>query len=270
MYTIDVDLKDLQDIYADIQPDLSILQQGIISATQYVRDVWVAAVNGTVLPGMSGPVNDDAYAKSLATGESMKFPAFLHGVVMPINYDEGVDRIENGFGAFDMKTGLLNGPKSRPTADGKGRYNIVPFRHFTPQSNSAISVKMRMPDEVYNSAKRLKRSVPDANGRMQWGQSLDWDAPPATSWAGYTHQSSIYDGMYRVGGEKHTQYLTFRRVSTRRTIQTKNGTKMVGSAPNSWMHPGVKANPLIEAVYNYCMPEVEKNLFELAEKAFGG
>jgi hypothetical protein len=269
MFKIDVDLKGLSELYAEMQPDLSILQQGIVSATQYIRDVWSSAVQGSVLPGMSSAVNDDVYAKSLATGESMKFPSFLYGVVMPVGYDDGADRIEDGYSSFDMKSGLLNGPKSRPTADGQGRFNTVPFRHFTPNTSSAISVSMRMPDAVYSSAKQLSRSAPDENGQMNWGGTLDWNAQPATSWNGYTHQSSIYQGMYRVGADKHTQYLTFRRVSTQRTVKTRNGTKTIGSAPNSWIHPGVAPNPVIQAVYDYCMPIVEKNLYDLAEKAFG-
>lgn len=269
MFTIEVDLSKWNEIYSELEPDLSILQQGVVAAAEYVRDVWVSAVQGSVLPGMTSAVQDDAYAKSLSTGEAMKFPAFLYGVVMPVNYDDGAERIETGYGPYDMKPGLLNGPKSRPTADGRGRFNTVPFRHFTPKSNSGISVKMKMPDKVYNSAKQLKRSTPDEQGVMKWGESLDWGAAPNASFTGYEHQGSIYQGMYRIGDPRQTQYLTFRRVSTPRLVKTRNGYKQVGSAPNSWIHPGLSPNPVVEAVYNYCMPLIEKNLMELAEKAFG-
>jgi len=264
VFNIEVDLNDLMNIRDELTPVLSALQQGVVNAAQFVRDVWVASVQGTMLPGMARAVNDDQYAKSLTTGEAMKFPAFLYGVVSPYNYSDGADRIEEGYGPFDMKPGLLNGPKSRQTADGQGRFNVVPFRHYTPSSNSAISIKMRMPTDIYSQAKRLNRSVPNPGGGVNWGQSLVEDSAPATSWTDYTHQSSIYNGMYRVGAEKQTQYLTFRRVSTPRMV---NG-KLKGSAPNSWIHPGLSPNPLIEAVYNYCMPQVEKNLLEIAQQAF--
>ncbi|KIL42068.1 hypothetical protein SD70_02475 [Gordoniibacillus kamchatkensis] len=269
MFTIDVDFSKWNEIYDELEPDLPILQQGIVAAAEYVRDVWVSAVQGTVLPGMTRPVNDVAYAKSLSTGESMKFPEFFYGVVMPVNYDDGAELIETGYGPYDMKPGLLNGPKSRPTADGRGRFNTVPFRHFTPQANSGISVKMRMPDEIYASAKQLKRSMPDENGVMKWADSLESGMMPNTSFTGYQHQSSIYQGMYRIGDVRQTQYLTFRRVSTPRMKPTRNGYKQIGSAPNSWIHPGLSPNPVVEAVYNYCMPLIEKNLMDLAEKAFG-
>jgi hypothetical protein len=271
MFKIEVDLSQFNEIYDELEPNLGMLQQGIVNATQYIRDVWVSAVQGSVLPGMVRSVTDDVYARSLSTGESMKFPEFLYGIVMPVNHDDIVDRIEDGYGAFDMKPGLLNGPKSRPTADGKGRFNTVPMRHLTPQKSGAggISVQMRMPNEVYAAAKKLGRSSQGGQGNMDWGDSLNWDQLPASSWNGYTHQSNIYQGMYRVGSDKHTQYLTFRRVSSQRTVKTRNGTKTIGSAANSWIHLGVSPNPVIEAVYNFCMPEVERNLLEIAEKAFG-
>ncbi|UOF90784.1 hypothetical protein LSG31_00430 [Fodinisporobacter ferrooxydans] len=274
MFNLEIDLNQFSDVINEL-PDLSVaksvLDQGVKNATQYVRDVWVAAVQGTRLPGMTYTVFDDSYAKSLRTGESMKFPAPLYGVVTT-DYD-GADRIETGYGPYDMKTGLLNGPKSRPLKSGNGRYNTVPFRHYTPtdsnSGSSVISIKMRMPDNVFAQAKNLKRSVFDSNGKMKWGESLDWNAKPAYSWTGYQHQSNIYDGMYRVGAARHSQYLTFRRVSTPRIKILPNGREVrVGSAEDSWIHPGVKANPLIESVFNYCMPEVEKNLMELAEKVF--
>jgi hypothetical protein len=255
MFTISVDLSALEGIRAELEPDFGMLQLGIVEATRFVRDTWVSAVTGNKLPGMVRAVNDDKYARALTTGEAMQFPQLFHGIVMPVGADDIVERIENGFPSFDMKPGLLNGPKSRPSKDG-GRFNTVPFRHYTPKANSSISVKMRMPNEVYNAARKLAPSRPGENGRIQWGESLQWNSPPATSQTGYPHQTSIYQGMYRVGAEKHTQYLTFRRVSTK-------------SAPNSWIHPGVSANPVIQAVYNYCMPQVEEYLYKVAEKAFG-
>ncbi len=269
MYKIDIDLKGLSELYSDMHPDMGMLEQGIVSATQYLRDVWTSAVQGSILPGMTMAVNDDVYAKSLATGESMKFPSFLYGVVMPVGYDDGADRIEDGFSSFDMKPGLLNGPNSRVTKDGQGRYNVVPFRHFTPNASSSISVKMKMPDNVYGAAKQLDRNVPDVDGMIKWGGALEWNAQPVTSWNGYVNQASYYDGMFRIGSQKQTQYLTFRRVSSERTIKTKNGFKQVGSDPNSWIHPGVAPNHVVQAVYDYCMPIIEKNLFDIAEKAFG-
>jgi hypothetical protein len=249
--------------------DPSVLQQGLVDAAVFVRDVWRSAVSGSVLPGMHRAVNDDKYAAALNTGDSIRLPAAFQAIVLPVGYADGVNRVEEGYPAYDMKPGLLNGPKSRPLKDGSGRYNTVPFRHYTPASpgggSTAISIKMRMPDEVYRQAKNLGRSLPGASGKIDWNQSLSWDAAPATNFMGYTHTASIYQGMYRVGDPGHTQYLTFRRVSTPRTV---NG-KQRGSDPRAWWHPGAPGNPVAQAVYDYCMPQVEQNLIALAEKMAG-
>jgi hypothetical protein len=274
MYTIDVDLNALASLREDIMPDFGMLQQGVIDATQFVRDTWISAVTGTVLPGMRKAINDDKYASALSTGESLSFPEPFYGLVMPVGVDDLVKKYEEGTNPYDMKPGLLNGPKSKPTKDGQGRYNTVPFRHYTPKSNSPISVGLQMPNAVYNQAKNLPRSTQMPNGKMKWGLSLDWDKEQRTSFTGYQHKNDIYHNMYRIGYEKHTQYVTFRRVSTPRTKVITRGpnkgqTIRLGSDPKSWWNPGTGANPLIEAVYNYCMPQVEEALLKIAEKAFG-
>jgi hypothetical protein len=269
MFDIRVDLSQLASIHDEIVPDFGRLQQAIINATQFVRDVWVSAVQGTKLPGMTRAVHDDAYAKSLQTGESMSFPAPLYGLVMSVGYEEGVDRIEQGYGAFDMKPGLLKGPRSKVGADGR-RYNTVPFRHYTPSSNSPISVGLQMPNEVYAQAKKLTKTTLNPDGSVNWGQALDWDQQQRVSWTGYQHKNDIYHNMYRVGYQNHTQYVTFRRVSEPGFKTLPNGKMIrVGSDPKSWWHPGLSPNPVIEAVYNYCMPQVEAMLLKEAEKAFG-
>lgn len=274
MFNIEVDLSAITDLRNDIIPDFALLQKGVIEAARFVRDTWVAAVTGTVLPGMSRAVNDDTYANSLSTGESMSFPAPFYGIVMPIGADEAVSKIEDGVDPYDMKQGLLNGPKSKPLKDGSGRYNTVPFRHYTPKANSPISVGMKMPDAVYKEAKFLPKTTQNQDGSINWGMALDWDKEQRTSFTGYQHVNDIYHNMYRVGYDKHTQYVTFRRVSTPRTKTFQRGprkgeTIRLGSAPNSWWNPGSSGNPIVEAVYNYCMPQVEEALMKIADKAFG-
>jgi hypothetical protein len=259
MFNITVDLNALASIKQDVTPDFGMLQQAVIDATRFVRDTWISAVTGTKLPGMIRSVNDDVYAKSLQTGEAMSFPAPLYGIVMSTN-DEIVKRIEDGYGAFDMKHapnggGLLNGPKTK--YDKKGNpYNTIPFRHYTPKSNSPISIGMKMPTDVYAQAKKLTKTTQNADGSINWGQSLDWDKEQRTSWTGYQHVNDINHNMYRVGYQNHTQYVTFRRVSEK-------------SDPKSWWHPGLSGNPVIQSVYDFCMPQVEEMLNKVAEKAFG-
>lgn len=259
MFEINVNLAELDEVRRGIQPDLSILYHGLAEAAEFVRQTWVSAVTGNRLPSMTKAVNDDKYAASLVSGRSINFPAPFYAVVLPYGYAAEAGRIEDGREAYDMKEYLLNGPKAKQSKDG-GRYNTIPFRHYTPSKpgagSSAVSVRMRMPRDIYKQAKQLSRSLPNPKtGKVDWGQSLNTDKPPATSWTGYQHQSSIYQGMYRVGDAKNTQYLTFRRVSDK-------------SNPASWWHPGTPPNPVIQAVYDYCMPIVEDKLMEVAQLAF--
>jgi len=267
MYEIDVDLSQLGDALNDVRINGELLQRGLENAAIYVRDVWRSAVQGNVLPGMSKSLTDDEYAKALSTGDSLNFPSQFKAIVSPVGYAKEVLEIEGGKEAWDMKPDLLSGPKARTTKDGSGKYNTIPFRHYTPTSPSsgasAISIKMSMPDEVYKQAKQLTRSVSHGTGGIKWEAPLTWDAPSETSFKGYTHQSSVYHGMYKTGNPGHTNYVTFRRVSTPRVV---NG-KQVGSDPLSWWHPSIEPNPIIQAVYSFCIPKVTENLLKLVERA---
>lgn len=273
MFEINVDLSGLSGVMDDVRINGEVLQKGLMNAAVYVRDVWRSAVLGNTLPGMSRAVQDEKYASALATGDAIKLPSLFSAIVAPVGYADGVQEIEDGYGPFDMKTekhggmgGLLTGPKARPTADGLGKYNIIPFRHYTPQpasaGASAIAIKMRMPDEVYKEAKKLPLSTPKQGGGVNWNTSLNWPEPIQTSFTGYTHTTSIYDNMYRIGNPGHVRYMTFRTVSTPR-MDSKGHKK--GSDPLSWWNPGAPPNHVIEAVYNFCMPKVTENLIKLIE-----
>ncbi len=270
MLQINVDVSDLMSVKGDMQSAVIAIQQGMTDAGTFIRDTWVQAVSGNKLEGMTKVVNDDAYAKSIKVLRESMSGDSLSIIVGPFNYERAQD-IEQGLPAYDMKPFLLNGPKSRPTKDGKGRYNIVPFRHDVPRSGdggfSAIGLRMQMPKDIYKQAKQLVKSVPNATtGKIDWGQSLHIEEMGSINKMSlYQHKANQYEGMYRVGYEKHSQYLTFRTVSTPRT--DKNG-KRKGSAPNSWIHPATPANPIVRAVYNYCMPRIETNLDELLRELF--
>lgn len=271
-----IDLSSVIDAVNSSAANLQVaLNHGLVEATRYVRDVWVSAVSGNVLPGMNKAIHDEVYAKSLTTGESMSFPTPYEAIIAPIGYD--VNRIENGYPAFDMKPGLLSGPKSRETADGRGRYNTVPFRHYTPSGGgqSAIALRMQMPTDIFKQAQKLTRSTVGTDGRIKWGTSLETDRLPAVSWYGNEHSASIYQGMHKVGEPYQTRYMTFRRVSTYRESIGKDGrvkrdqygnVKMIGSKPESWWHPSQAPNPVIQAVMDYCMPQVEANLLNIMKK----
>lgn len=273
MLQFNVDLGDLMTVKADMQAAILAISQEMTNAGTFIRDVWVDAVSGTKLPGMTKAVNDDQYARSIRTMRETNGSSFSV-LVGPFGYDNA-QHIEEGTPAYDMKPGLLNGPKSRALKDGGGRYNIVPFRHMTPTNAnagaSAIHLRMQMPKNIYKQAKQLARSILNpTTGKVDWNQSLRIPGlGEVNPNSGYQRKTNQYDGMYRVGYDKHSQYVTFRAVSTSRTVMLKNGkTIQKGSAPNSWIHPAMPANPIMQAVYHYCIPRIETNLDELIRELF--
>lgn len=162
--------------------------------------------------------------------------------------------LENGKLPFDMKPGLLNGPRSKVTKKGT-RYNTVPFRHGAPGTTGrnvgdpmpvtgplpGMSAKGKNISAVYVLAKELSPSVEAPSGKTAWGGRLKYLGGlgkrtmlpvPGGRPGAYTWQNSPYAGMAKVQKfyrkATQNQYVTFRRVSE-------------NSDPNSWWHPGLRA-----------------------------
>lgn len=95
-----------------------------------VRDIWVDAVSGQMLPGMGREIDDDIYADALRDPGALIYPDenTLTGAVSPIQGDgyEYAVKLEKGRTPRNMKPALLAGPKAR---QGKrGRYNVIPLK----------------------------------------------------------------------------------------------------------------------------------------------
>lgn len=138
--------------------------------------------------------------------------------------------LEYGSGARDMKPALLASPKAHTTKTG-GRYISIPMRHGTPGAESMPP----MPQDIYQAAKALGRYAETRQrldgSRMVGGQSVAeraWRTKlPAAGMNGpYTWKTGLYSGMVKSGMRGHTQYITWRTVSTK-------------SDPSSWWYPGV-------------------------------
>lgn len=275
-WTVEVDLSDLDEaIRAATNPDLGALADGINRAASYIRDVWGRAVQGEVLPGMRGPVVNDEYYESLYTGDSLQLYTPLHGAVIS-TYAE-IERIERGYPSWDMKPGLLAGPSSR--VGRHGRYNVIPFRHMTPQKGTSGHTEgdrrahgSVMPQEVYRVVKRSGKFKDP--GRADLGEQIGQRSKiPATvnlqavargmvgpMTGGYTWKYGLYHNMRRI--VKQYDHATQATYWTWRTVSE-------ASDPNSWIHPGRPPNPVIEAVINFTRPTVEEIIHEAARAAFG-
>jgi hypothetical protein len=239
-------------------------------ATLIAQRLWlsIAGGNAVTFRGRELKVSrvSGAYARSIQDG--LEFPAdgdMLHGRVSASA--EYAQAIEDGTPPHDMKPALLGGAKARMGKKGQ-RYNIIPFRHNTPGQDKTAPA---MPAEIYAKARRLAFSQvtgsrPDVNAHGQgvqrktyaWGGRLKetkigWRSRTAPTGHEYTHTTSIFSGMVKMGKAKQASYMTFRVVSDR-------------SPANAWWTPGVEPRPISEAVAETVRPQAEALIREAFEQ----
>jgi hypothetical protein len=224
-----------------------------------VRNAWAFNYQGGYLPGMS---------KSIMSSGEKAFEALQGDVIeiaggglfsgQPIKaiiamkqfgHEEAL-RIENGYAPFDMKPGFLKSPKASFYKDGrpkKTKHFIVSFRHTTPKTTGILGKKMS--PSVHHEAKK------GGSFEDQAGSKEDPSDYGLVNSKNYEWQNGPLAGMTNIRDEKgqHSQFRTFRVISE-------------NSDPGSWWHPGVDANPIIDATVAYVEPYVKEGL-KVAAKA---
>lgn len=140
-----------------------------------------------------------------------------------IQLDPQVGYLEDGYSSFDIKPGLLNGPKSKQSQSG-GRYNTVPFSHKGEGAATNLAQQL-MAIELQQALKKGQDRLgrPTDLTKMQPGQGIVGTASTDSS-----HHANI-QGAVRIQKQynKATQstFIVFRRVST-------------NTDKNKWIHPG--------------------------------
>lgn len=154
--------------------------------------------------------------------------------------------LEQGASAFDMKIGFLNSKKVKYDKHGNP-YITIPFRFSAPTSlgeNSAFA--NRLPTDVHVAMNKIyreegrnsmrSRDIPQPYDKkgirdvIMKGNDKLYDE--------YKHKSSIFQGLTKKGDARHSQYMTFRRVS-------------LNSDPNAFIHKGFKPrNFALKAIEN--------------------
>lgn len=233
------------------EPDYRPIGDAMNDAAETFAKVLQGALSGAVLPGMTGPVSMDKPSVTYQTLGEMEFT-----VTGP-----DVSKIEEGIKPWDMKPGLLHGPKHRVSKDGT-LYNIVPFNHDRKNLSGSVAA---MADQLETSAiiGKYIDELGVTRNVYRWGESRYgmWKLPDMpnssllsinVSKTGYVHKTSRYSGMVKMSGNK---LMTFRTVSEK-------------SPPESWWNPGKPGNPVTESVWNAMMPSVEAHIQEAWEKVF--
>lgn len=179
------------------------------------------------------------YINAIVVGEEGRFTGYA--MLHPSSWI--ANAVEYGASAFDIKDGILASSKSKPTADGSGRYMSIPFRMATPGSlGESEAFSGVVPEPVFKAIGASEKLAAE-EGRSPALRVEDLPSPydiPKTraqviskskSFEAYQHKSSIYVGLKRKqdGGG----LVNFRRIST-------------NSDPMSWIHPGIEARNFAE------------------------
>jgi hypothetical protein len=250
------------------------LAEGVERGTMHTQAVWVRNAAGNT-------VNFDGktFRVSMITGEYVR--SIQQGLIYPNRgnpywgriqstsphaiYIEMGRRVRSG---PEVRAAMLASGKAKTAKDGS-RYITIPFRHGTP---GTVTMKP-MPQSIYEEAKSLPRSKPGRIGgslksifKTKEGHTIDptqfgrrtkiqtSDRP----FAPYTWKKGPYAGMTKQGKSGQTQYMTFRRISS----------KTQGQA---WAQPEIKPRPVAQASAAQALPEVQRLIMEgLMREVAGG
>lgn len=240
-------LGDEQQVIADV------LRLASFRAAEMVRTAWIATAQqlGVTATGdyISGIAAD---GRIEVVGPLMDPNAdFYETMVTITNTAQHASVIEDGHAAYSLPDRIRWGqtPKVKYTKKGTP-YLTVPFRHRAYQSPAQAAAsgmtnasrRTMMPADVYAQAKKMTRSMPhnagrqyDAQGRYRaadrytWGNRLSWqtgigkEARRNTRTVGVDAEgktlsnpawsASRWHGMVKMGGARHTAYLTFRIIT---------------------------------------------------------
>jgi hypothetical protein len=172
--------------------------------------------------------------------------------------------IEQGMDSYDLKEGMLSGPKARMGKNG--RYNIIPFSFGTPGALGENFTGGIMPSEIHQivkskplvqnlgsrtiSSRPLKENEIPKSFRAPVAKSVKM--PESKSVKNYQHKTSIYQGIRKMKDKVTGQnsYGSFRVVSD-------------VSDPASWIHPGFDATNLSQkALSNFDIPSEVGRIFD--------
>jgi len=249
---IEFDLKALDDIAKSLNPNLRMVGESLDLAGGYAANTWESAAYGAKLPGMTRSVHSPRLAQSIQH--------HMHGELeVVISADEQeLDAATRAKPAWDMKPGLLSGPKARRSKTRGTRYNIILFRHkFADLSDEAI---MALAANVRNFQSELGRRskilgigfspLTFMNNSYQYVKN----GPIAIAATRYTWKTGIESGIRLSMGSGP---ITFRTVSD-------------ASDPASWWYPARPENPMVEAVWAAVKDDVEAWVYDAWVNAFLG
>lgn len=256
LLTISADVPSLDNVLRAVeragQGNLPYTSEAVHSAlVDTIQRTWIEYASGVTVTYSGGTFHVNTvsgeYVRSIQEG--LRMLNNLTGEVLTTSGHGSL--IEEGIRPYDQKEAMLNSPKAKVGKNGS-IYMTVPFRHGVPGTVTMPS----MPKHIYDSAKTLGYSRKNnfltamlTGKKYAWGGRLQESSEGQRSHInphpgkGYTWKTGLFSGMVKTGKAGHSQYLTFRRVSS-------------NSDPASWQYPGVKPRPIREAVVENTREEV--------------
>ena len=148
-------------------------------------------------------------------------------------------KYEDGFPSYDMKPGLLSGPKSQLSIEGN-RYNTVPFDHAVKTGVTPTIKRAKTSVEKAIKMYGLDEIIRDSNNKILQGKvGVINDKRFGKNLMGLTKYQT------KVNNKKvESSFVTFRRVSD-------------ASSPSSWIHPGSKGVKIFDDLSDLAEEEID-------------
>lgn len=233
---IEVDAKELIEVADKLKRPIKFVQSAaaVERGTHMAQTEWQKDISGVDVEYSGGTFSikprTGTYMRAVASGLKYPFEGdLLSGSVMvDLPY---AARLEEGYGAFDLKFGLLNGPAVKTSKNGT-KYVDIGFRHAAddvPSSYKAALTRME------NSGRQARIQKEDFTGwRTQIaGPKRLFGAGPGDY---YTWRTGLFTGLTKNRTQEGSStYMTFRRISE-------------NSDSSAFVHPGLEPRPVLKAV----------------------
>lgn len=168
--------------------------------------------------------------------------------------DKEAEHLEDGYQRFDMKPGILKGPKAKVSKKGV-RYNTIPFKQASPGAATNLREQLmgeQMKQALKSGISRLTRQKTDLN-KIQKGA----DGKPLRGNVGkisknpiiHPHLQGLTRYQKQYGGATQAQSMTFRTVTSK-------------SDPASWWHPGYDGVHAFREMEKYVNDEFNRLISE--------
>lgn len=236
--------------------DLVETQGAVKAGTQAMQETWMKYISGVSVTYSGGEFTirrvSGQYASAVQNGLRYPYEGDILKGAVTVDLDYA-DKLERGFGEFDIKVGLLASPKAKTSVDPKtgkvSRYIDIPFRHNTDDIPKSILSVAKSGDRALGTI-RLGKGL----NKEQYGIRSKTTAPRVFGEPSYTWRTGLLAGLVRknVDSNNRGQYMTFRRVSA-------------NSDPGSWIHPGVEPKPVTRAIEENLGPKLKKMLEDAFE-----